>query len=140
MTAVKGKGNKSTEQALAALFRALHVSGWRRQVRVAGCCPDFVFSRHRIAVFADGCFWHGCPQHYTKPATRVDYWRNKIEANRDRDRRSAQRLRQRGFSVWRVWECRIRSATLSPRLLELLRSASLDDGTSSRKAKRPTRN
>ena len=123
MSAVRGRGNKSTEQALATLLRSLRVSGWKRHVTVARCCPDFVFPQARIAIFADGCFWHGCPRHYTKPATRVRYWSVKVEDNRLRDKRASRRLRQRGWSVWRVWECAIREDRLPPGLVRRLAQA-----------------
>ena len=123
MSAVLGRGNQSTELALIALFRSWRIIGWHRHKRIAGCCPDFVFPRSRVAVFADGCFWHGCPRHYTKPAVRVGYWRSKVEDNRSRDKRAARRLRSRGWSVWRVWECTIRSARLPTRLLRQLERA-----------------
>lgn len=121
MTAVRGRGNKSTEEALAQLFTTLGISGWRRHLRIAGCEPDFVFLPRVVAVFADGCFWHGCPNHYTKPATRAGFWRAKVEANRERDRRAARRLRARGWSVWRIWECQIRAQRLPAGLLVRLR-------------------
>jgi DNA mismatch endonuclease Vsr len=62
MSRIRGKGNKDTELALAKLFRASHISGWRRNQRLIGK-PDFVFPKQRVAVFVDGCFWHGCPKH-----------------------------------------------------------------------------
>lgn len=124
MAAVRGRDNKSTEGALAELLRALGISGWRRQVALERCRPDFVFPKLRIALFADGCFWHGCPRHYTKPASRVSYWRTKIEQNMARDRRTSARLRRVGWSVWRLWECEIRSGSLRRELERRLRTAS----------------
>ncbi|MEP6889457.1 MAG: hypothetical protein ABI955_02025 [Nitrospirota bacterium] len=68
MSRVRGKGNKATEIVLVALLRRNHISGWRRRIKVFGN-PDFFFRKHRLAVFVDGCFWHGCPRHGTLPAT-----------------------------------------------------------------------
>lgn len=73
----------------------------RRSGRVR---PDFVFPRLRVAVFVDGCFWHGCPKHGTQPKTNAAFWRDKIVTNKARDRRVNRLLRKRGWIVVRVWE------------------------------------
>ena len=65
---------------------------------------DIVFPTERVAVFVDGCFWHGCAQHGTWPATNVEFWRSKIESNRGRDRDTDRRLQEVGWVVARVWE------------------------------------
>jgi DNA mismatch endonuclease (patch repair protein) len=65
---------------------------------------DLVFIRARIAVFVDGCFWHGCPQHATWPKNNAGFWRRKIEQNVRRDRDTDERLRSDGWVVMRVWE------------------------------------
>lgn len=65
---------------------------------------DIVFIRARIAVFVDGCFWHGCPTHGTWPKTNSAWWREKIEANRSRDRDTDRKLRDSGWKVLRFWE------------------------------------
>ena len=65
---------------------------------------DIVFTRARVAVFVDGCFWHGCPEHGTWPKQNADWWREKIEANQRRDRDTDARLRAAGWTVIRVWE------------------------------------
>ena len=66
--------------------------------------PDFVFQKLTVALFVDGCFWHGCPQHGTKPKTNAKFWRDKIAGNKARDRRVNYALRQRGWMVVRLWE------------------------------------
>ncbi|WP_255610914.1 very short patch repair endonuclease [Lysobacter sp. ESA13C] len=71
----------------------------RRPRRIA----DIAFTRFKIAVFVDGCFWHGCPEHATWPSQNSDFWREKIEANRLRDRDTDMRLREAGWSVLRFW-------------------------------------
>src|SRR4051794_5345566 len=66
--------------------------------------PDLVFPRKRVAVFVDGCFWHGCPAHGVRPRTNADYWAAKIERNRERDERNDDALAASGWAVIRVWE------------------------------------
>jgi DNA mismatch endonuclease (patch repair protein) len=91
--------------------RAVFQAGLRYRVdfpiRVAGhrpIRPDLVFTRRRVAVFIDGCFWHGCPAHATSPATRARFWADKIAANRERDRRHEDVLTGGGWTVLRIWE------------------------------------
>jgi len=66
--------------------------------------PDFVFPKQRLAVFVDGCFFHGCPQHTTWPKHKAAFWRAKIEGNIARDRRQTRLLRAQGWRVLRIWE------------------------------------
>lgn len=66
--------------------------------------PDFVFSKLKLAVFVDGCFWHGCPRHGTKPKHNAAFWRKKISANQVRDRLVNRTLRSLGWRVLRIWE------------------------------------
>ena len=73
----------------------------RRGARVR---PDFVFSKLKVALFVDGCFWHGCPKHATWPATRAAFWLAKITGNKARDRKVNRLLRAKGWRVARVWE------------------------------------
>lgn len=70
--------------------------------------PDFVLPRHKVAVFVDGCFWHGCPKHYQAPATRADFWFKKIGDNRRRDLLVTAQLKAAGWKVVRVWEHLVR--------------------------------
>lgn len=95
----------SAETALRSL---LHRRGLRFRVHYA--LPnlrrraDIAFPGQRIAVFVDGCFWHGCPEHGTWPKRNADWWREKIQANRRRDAETAAKLKEQGWSVVRVWE------------------------------------
>jgi DNA mismatch endonuclease (patch repair protein) len=66
--------------------------------------PDFVFTARRLAVFVDGCFWHGCPRHGTRPRGNAAFWRAKFRRNRERDRRDTRNLRRAGWKVLRLWE------------------------------------
>jgi DNA mismatch endonuclease (patch repair protein) len=74
----------------------------------------------RLAIFVDGCFWHGCPKHATWPAHRAAWWRRKIEGNKTRDRLVNRALRRTGWRVVRIWECDLRNAE---RILKLILKA-----------------
>jgi len=65
---------------------------------------DFVFPKLKVAVFVDGCFWHGCPKHATKPRNNAAFWRKKLAANQTRDRQVNRTLRAAGWQVLRIWE------------------------------------
>ena len=103
MARVRGRGNERTELALLNILRRQNISGWRRHQTVFGK-PDFVFREHRLAVFVDGCFWHCCPRHATKPASNRRFWRQKLARNKARDRLVNFTLRKAGWTVLRVWQ------------------------------------
>jgi len=107
MASVRSSGNRSTEIRLASAFRTLRVKGWRRGFKLFGK-PDFVFPCLRVAVFVDGCFWHGCPIHYHNPKTNESFWARKVSANKVRDRVVVRELRKRGWTVLRFWEHELR--------------------------------
>lgn len=101
-------GRRDTRPELA-LRRVLYSRGLRYRVDrpvLTGVRrrPDLVFIGARVAVFVDGCFWHGCPDHATWPASNAVFWREKIEANRQRDADTDARLAAAGWIVVRVWE------------------------------------
>lgn len=101
------------------LRRALHAAGFRYRVdypiRLGGHLlrPDIAFTRSRVAVFIDGCFWHSCPRHGQIPATNTEFWTAKLEANAERDRRQNQLLTEAGWLVVRLWEHEFVDAGLS---------------------------
>ncbi len=103
MSLIRGTGNKGTEHALLILLRGAGITGWRRHLPLPGK-PDFAFPKQKLAVFVDGCFWHGCPKCYTRPKTNRPFWDKKREDNMARDRRVTRELRQRGWKVIRIWE------------------------------------
>jgi DNA mismatch endonuclease (patch repair protein) len=89
--------------------KALHGAGLRFRVdyrpdQSLRCRGDIVFTRRKVVVFVDGCFWHGCPLHATAPAHNADWWREKLDANIKRDQRNTRELEALGWSVVRVWE------------------------------------
>ncbi len=104
MALIRSRGNRATELRLIALMREHGITGWRRNAPVFGK-PDFIFRRERVAVFVDGCFWHGCPRHATKPANNRAFWKSKLARNAARDREVTRTLRKAGWRVLRVWEC-----------------------------------
>jgi DNA mismatch endonuclease, patch repair protein len=116
MSRIRSRGNKDTELALATLFRRHGITGWRRQqslkFRVSSSKfrvkPDFVFREARLALFVDGCFWHGCPRHATQPKGNAAFWRKKIAGNQRRDALVNRTLRRAGWKVLRVWEHALR--------------------------------
>ena len=104
MARVRQKGT----QAELGLRKILHARGLRYRLHVTLLTKprrvaDIVFSRNRIAVFVDGCFWHGCPEHASWPKSNADFWHEKIETNRARDADTNQRLKALGWNVIRVW-------------------------------------
>jgi DNA mismatch endonuclease, patch repair protein len=106
MALIRSTGNASTEQRLVRLLRANGFKGWRRGLPLLGS-PDFVWKRERLVLFVDGCFWHGCPRHGRAPRSRVAYWTAKLARNARRDRKVTRMLRAKGWTVLRVWECRL---------------------------------
>jgi DNA mismatch endonuclease (patch repair protein) len=151
MSRIRSHGNENTELALVRIFRAQSITGWRRQVeirnlecgtrnktaraakssfrtprsaiRVFAVRPDFVFPKLKVAVFVDGCFWHGCPRHGTKPRNNAAFWRKKFAANKARDRLVSRTLRRGGWRVLRIWEhelARKNRARLRRRLARVL--------------------
>ena len=123
MSKVRARGNKSTELALISIFRDAGIRGWRRGVRLPGR-PDFVFRVRRVALFVDGCFWHGCRLHGRMPKSNVAFWAEKIRRNRLRDLVSARELRKSSWTVLRVWEHELKP-NYRRRLVGRLRRAGL---------------
>lgn len=109
MSLIRAKDNKATELAIAKLFRTHGISGWRRHYPITGK-PDFAFPKQKLAVFVDGCFWHGCPRHATQPKGNRRFWAEKLEANKARDRKVNRELRAKGWKVLRFWEHDLRLA------------------------------
>jgi DNA mismatch endonuclease (patch repair protein) len=105
MQANKGRDTKPE----LALRRAVHALGLRYRVSVRPLpavrrTADLVFTRAKVAVFLDGCFWHGCPDHHTKAATNAAYWADKVGKNRARDRETDALLEAGGWVAVRIWE------------------------------------
>ncbi len=108
MSKIRSKGNKSTEKRLRAHLVSAGIRGWHLNAKHIVGTPDVVFEAERLALFVDGCFWHGCPDCYRRPKTRRKFWDAKVEGNRLRDRRVNGQLKRRGWRVLRFFECTIR--------------------------------
>ena len=130
MSRIRSRGNKATELALVKLFRRHKITGWRRQIQIrtspaiaavatpqhgegVKVRPDFIFRQSRLAVFVDGCFWHVCPKHGTKPKGNRTFWKRKFARNQARDRLVNRTLRLAKWRVIRIWECRLRKSPQS---------------------------
>lgn len=107
MASVKGRGNASTETVFLRLLRREGLSGWRRHLDQLPGRPDFVFKNPKVAVFLDGCFWHGCKCKCI-PVAHRNYWQKKIANNRRRDRVQTRALAAKGWRVIRFWEHQLR--------------------------------
>lgn len=107
MSKVRSKNNKSTEIKLISFFKDNNITGWRRNYPVKGH-PDFVFLDKKIAVFVDGCFWHGHDCRNTRPTSNADYWNKKRERNIQHDKEITSLFERRGWSVIRIWECELK--------------------------------
>jgi DNA mismatch endonuclease, patch repair protein len=118
MQSVHSANNKSTEQALIKLFRKYKITGWRRQWNIVGH-PDFVFLKYRIAIFVDGCFWHGCKKCNRMPKSKISFWHNKIEKNKSRDKKCASLLSKLGWHVVRIWEHELKGNVLPNKIIRL---------------------
>jgi DNA mismatch endonuclease (patch repair protein) len=118
MAAVRSRGNTTTELPLGKLLWAAGLRGYRKHWKVPGK-PDFAWPSRKIAVFVDGCFWHGCSCKYL-PRTNTEFWRNKIETNKRRDRRVTRSLRREGWTVIRVKECAVRKPVTVARIVRIV--------------------
>lgn len=123
MSKIRAKGNYTTEIKMVELLRKNKIKGWRRHQKVFGN-PDFIFKENKVAVFIDGCFWHGCPKCYVSPQSNKDYWSNKISNNRIRDRRITKELMRQGWRVIRIWEHSMQRSYLIIRKLKTILSES----------------
>ena len=107
MRKVKSSRNKSTELKMICIFKNNSLKGWRRNYKLFGK-PDFVFPKHKCAIFIDGCFWHGHDCRNTKPKANEDYWTKKRDRNINRDQQVNAVLTSKGWRVVRIWECELK--------------------------------
>ena len=108
MSANRGSNNRSTERNLRVRLAAARIRGWRINARDVFGHPDFVFDDYKIAIFVDGCFWHGCNKCRNIPTSNRSFWSHKISSNKLRDRKVTRKLRRTGWQVLRFWEHQLR--------------------------------
>lgn len=108
MKSVKSQKNKSTELKLIKLFKENKIKGWKRNYKIFGK-PDFVFLNHKVAIFVDGCFWHGHKCRNTTPSSNTEYWENKFSKNKARDKIVNSHLKKLNWTVIRIWECELKN-------------------------------
>lgn len=108
MSRIRSGGNITTELRMVSLLRKVRLKGWRRHVELTGK-PDFVWPSARLAVFIDGCFWHGHNCRNLTPKRNVVAWKVKMTQNQQRDKRITRELRQYGWKVVRIWECALKN-------------------------------
>ncbi|MEO6804948.1 MAG: very short patch repair endonuclease [Edaphobacter sp.] len=125
MSAIKGKGNKTTELSLRMALVRAGVSGWNlHSVDVVGR-PDFFFPQEAVAVFVDGCFWHGCSRCGHTPKTRSVFWSAKFARNKARDSEITRQLRRDGIDVIRLWEHQLKTSSGREKALETISTSLL---------------
>ncbi|MHB8880444.1 MAG: very short patch repair endonuclease [Thermodesulfovibrionales bacterium] len=107
MSSIRGRGNRSTEWRLRARLVSAGIAGWRLHSRDVVGTPDFTFPDGHLAVFVDGCFWHGC-RCKTIPESNHEFWMEKIQRNKRRDREVNSSLKKSGWTVLRFWEHQIK--------------------------------
>ena len=122
MRRVRSRNNASTELKLIQMFKEYGITGWRRNYPVQGH-PDFVFLDLKIAVFVDGCFWHGHDCRNTRPSNNAEYWAKKRARNIQHDKEITALFEHRGWRVVRIWECELKKknkAVLYDKILPIL--------------------
>lgn len=120
MKKIHSNKNKSTEMRLIDVFRDNEIKGWVRNYNVRGH-PDFAFVNKRIAIFVDGCFWHGHDCRNTRPKDNKEYWEKKRERNIKHDKEITTLFESRGWTVIRIWECELKKKNLAATTDKLLR-------------------
>jgi len=121
MASIRSKDNSTTERVFLSMLRQAGITGWRRHLNLPGN-PDFVFRSKRLAIFLDGCFWHGCPRCYRLPQDNRSYWKKKIIGNRRRDRSRSRELRSLGWRVLRIWEHALKTPRGRSQILKRVRA------------------
>lgn len=125
MAAVRSRNTKPELRLRREIWRSggryFTAEGWRKLTgRWLPGSPDLVFPSAAVVVFVDGCFWHGCPEHYRAPAERHEFWARKLAENQDRDRRVTEVLVGQGWKVIRIWEHRVTARWVGETAREVL--------------------
>ena len=120
MSKIKGKNNKSTEMILKMYFVRNKIAGWKTNYKFIPGKPDFYFKKRKLAVFVDGCFWHGCPKCGHIPKTNSMFWKTKILLNKKRDINNNKILKKEGIKYLRVWEHQLNNKNIY-KVIDLLK-------------------
>jgi len=102
MSMIKGRNTKP-ELIIRKLLSSKRIRGYRINYKLLGK-PDIVFTKYKLAIFIDGCFWHRCPKCFVEPDKNKEFWKNKINSNIKRDKKVNQTLKKSGWKVLRFWE------------------------------------
>lgn len=130
MQAVKSKGTR-LEKRLFATLSGMGISGWKQNAVSITGKPDIAFLNQKIAIFVDGCFWHGCPYCRRKlPETNYEYWERKIDRNIQLAKVYNKQLKREGWKVIRIWEHELRDRTKLESRLKELKSEIIEAGKS----------
>lgn len=106
MSKIRSKNTKPELMLRKALFKA-GARGYRLKSKLPGS-PDLAYTKAKVAVFVDGCFWHGCPTCYSEPGQNKDYWKSKLERNKERDYKANEELKLLGWKIIRFWEHQVK--------------------------------
>jgi DNA mismatch endonuclease, patch repair protein len=121
MAKVRSTGNRSTEVAVEKVLRTQGIRGWRKHPKQIHGTPDFFFPGAKLAIFVNGCFWHGCERcSRNVPRNRRAFWVEKIRQNRRRDLRVLRQLCRSGFRTMTIWEHSVSDERWFARLLNML--------------------
>lgn len=112
MSAIRSKNARSTELCLRMLLVRSGIKGWQLHANKLPGNPDFYFKEEKLAVFVDGCYWHGCPKCGHIPKTRTEFWKAKIDRNKERDRKNNKELKNIGIRSLRIWEHELKKNTV----------------------------
>ena len=118
MRAVRGKGNNTTELAMIKIFKENKIMGWRRNSKLVGK-PDFVFPKAKLAVFVDGCYWHGHKCQKPRDSQKEGFWKEKLTYNKKHDHLVTKSLRGENWIVIRIWECEIEKKNYGRKLRQI---------------------
>jgi len=120
MAQVRSQDNRSTERRLRSSLAGAGISGYKMHEKNLPGKPDFVFHDKKVAIFVDGCFWHGCPTCYRRPHSSQEYWDAKVRRNAERDHKNCQSLKDMGWLPVRIWEHSLDSL---PKVRKIVNSA-----------------
>jgi len=120
MSCIKGSHNKSTEAKLRMILIKAGIRGWVLHPNDVFGKPDIFFPKKQLAIFVDGCFWHGCPKCGHIPKTRSAFWKTKFNRNKIRAKLVALKLRQQSIKVLRIWEHAFREPYQTKRVVQII--------------------